>query len=60
MLKKEHYSHKSYGRIYTPIFDIQSWVGMDADKAEQLEAPKEIEAEVVAETPAPATRRRRS
>jgi hypothetical protein len=57
-LKKEHYSHKSYGRIYTPIFDIQSWVGMDADKAEQLEAPKEVEVE--AEAPAPATRRRRS
>jgi hypothetical protein len=60
ILKKEHYAHKSYGRIYTPIFDIQSWVGMDADKAEQLEAPKEAveEAETVAE--APATRRRRS
>jgi hypothetical protein len=57
-LKKEHYSHKSYGRIYTPIFDIQSWVDMDADKTEKLEAPKE--AEVVVETPAPATRRRRS
>jgi hypothetical protein len=57
-LKKEHYSHKSYGRIYTPIFDIQSWVSMDADKTEKLEAPKEEKA--VAETPAPATRRRRS
>jgi hypothetical protein len=57
-LKKEHYSHKSYGRIYTPIFDIQSWVGMDADKTEKLETPKEAEA--VAEAPAPATRRRRS
>jgi hypothetical protein len=59
-LKKEHYSHKSYGRIYTPIFDIQSWVGMDADKAEQLEAPKEVEAVAEAEAPATATRRRRS
>jgi hypothetical protein len=58
VLGKEHYSHKSYGRIYTPIFDIQSWVGMDADKTEKLEAPKEVEAE--AEAPAPATRRRRS
>ena len=58
MLGKEHYSHKSYGRIYTPIFDIQSWVSMDADKTEKLEAPKEVEAE--AEAPAPATRRRRS
>ena len=56
MLGKEHYSHKSYGRIYTPIFDIQSWVGMDADKTEKLEAPKEVEAVA----PAPATRRRRS
>ena len=58
VLGKEHYSHKSYGRIYTPIFDIQSWVGMDADKTEKLEAPKEVEVE--AEAPAPATRRRRS
>ena len=58
MLGKEHYSHKSYGRIYTPIFDIQSWVGMDADKTEKLEAPKEVEAQ--AEAPAPTTRRRRS
>ena len=60
MLKKEHYSHKSYGRIYTPIFDIQSWVGMDSDKTEKLEAPKEAEAVAEAEAPAPATRRRRS
>ena len=55
VLNKEHYSHKSYGRIYTPVFDVQSWVGMDADKAEQLEAPKEAEAEASA----PTTRRRR-
>jgi hypothetical protein len=57
-LKKEHYSHKSYGRIYTPIFDIQSWVSMNYDAPPPLEAPKEVEA--IAETPAPATRRRRS
>jgi hypothetical protein len=57
MLGKEHYSHKSYGRIFTPVFDIQSWVSMDGEtKAEEapVEVPKEIEA------PAPATRRRRS
>ena len=53
-LGKEHYTHKSYGRIYTPVFDIQEWVGMDgeADPAEQEEAPAEA-------APAP-TRRRRS
>lgn len=57
VLGKEHYAHKSYGRIYTPVFDIQSWVSMDGEtKAEEapVEAPKEIEA------PATSTRRRRS
>jgi hypothetical protein len=50
-LKKEHYTHKSYGRIYTPIFEIVSWVGLDgqADDQSVSEAP--------VETP---TRRRRS
>ena len=52
-LGKEHYTHKSYGRIYTPVFDIQEWVGMDGEAEPQEEAPA-VEAE-----PAP-TRRRRS
>lgn len=49
-LKKEHYQHKSYGRIYTPVFEILKWIGMDGPTEE------------VAEEPAPAapTRRRRS
>jgi len=46
-LKKEHYQHKSYGRIYTPIFEIVEWVGMDGA------AP-----EAEAEAEAPARRRR--
>lgn len=44
-LKKEHYQHKSYGRIFTPVFDIVKWVGMDApaveEDAEDAEAPAE-------------------
>jgi len=44
-LKKEHYQHKSYGRIYTPVFDIVKWSGMDAapaaEDAEVAEAPVE-------------------
>jgi hypothetical protein len=48
LLKKEHYQHKSYGRIYTPVFDIVEWVGMDG-------AAPEAEAEADA---APARRRR--
>ena len=34
-LKKEHYTHKSYGRIYTPIFEIVAWVGLDGQSDEQ-------------------------
>ena len=52
LLKKEHYQHKSYGRIYTPLFDIQSWVSMDGEE------PAAAEAEEIAE--AAPTRRRRS
>ena len=33
-LKKEHYTHKSYGRIYTPIFEITSWIGLDGQADE--------------------------
>lgn len=56
LLKKEHYTHKSYGRIYTPVFDIQEWVTMDVEAA-PADAPK-IEAPA-AEEAAPATTRRR-
>jgi hypothetical protein len=48
-LKREHYQHKSYGRIYTPVFEILKWIGMDG-----------AEAAVEEEAPAPTTRRRRS
>ena len=54
MLGKEHYTHKSYGRIFTPIFAVQEWVGMDGDA---VEAPKEIEAPEAVEA-APSRRRR--
>jgi hypothetical protein len=41
-LKKDHYVHKSYGRIYTPEFEIVEWVGMDAEPADVAdEAPAE-------------------
>ena len=51
-LKKDHYVHKSYGRIYTPVFEIVEWASMDgaADAAP----------EAAAEEPAPAGRRRRA
>jgi len=50
-LKKDHYQHKSYGKIYTPVFEVVEWVSMDGSKEEAPAAP-------VAEE-APATGRRR-
>ena len=46
-LKKDHYAHKSYGKIYTPVFEIVEWVGMDGATEEVVEE-------------APAGRRRRA
>jgi hypothetical protein len=46
-LKKDHYQHKSYGKIYTPVFEIVEWMSMDG------EAPEAAPAEE-----APARRRR--
>jgi hypothetical protein len=53
-LKKDHYAHKSYGKIYTPVFQVVEWVGMDAD-----EMPADAEAVAAEEAPAPAAGRRR-
>ena len=38
-LKCDHYTHKSYGKIYTPVFEVQEWMSMDGGKAEG-EEPK--------------------
>jgi hypothetical protein len=46
-LKKDHYQHKSYGKIYTPVFEIVEWMSMDGEAPEA--APTEE---------APARRRR--
>lgn len=52
-LKKEHYQHKSYGKIYTPVFDIVEWVGMAADAETATNEAEEA-------TPAETGRRRRA
>jgi hypothetical protein len=51
-LQKSHYSHKAYGRIFTPVFDVQEWVGMNGPEA-QADEPQAEPAE-----PAPTRRRR--
>ena len=41
-LKKEFYLHKAYGKIYTPVFDVVKWVGLEGEaSAEADEAPEE-------------------
>ena len=54
VLKKDHYQHKSYGRIYTPVFEIVEWVSMDGERDEDSATP----AEAAPEEAAPARRRR--
>jgi hypothetical protein len=54
-LKKDHYSHKSYGKIYTPVFDVQEWVSMSGDADESVEDAPAVEA---ADAEAPRRRRR--
>lgn len=53
-LKKDHYQHKSYGKIYTPVFEVVQWVSMDGAEA----APEAAEAEAEPEAPAAGRRRR--
>jgi len=30
-LKRDHYQHKSYGKIYTPVFEIVDWNSMEGE-----------------------------
>jgi len=45
-LDSEHYQHKKYGKIFTPVLEVVEWVGMDGLKDEVKD---EEEAEVKAE-----------
>jgi hypothetical protein len=33
-LKKDSYQHKSYGKIFTPVFEVVEWVSMEGEAAE--------------------------
>jgi hypothetical protein len=37
-LGKDHYTHKSYGRIYTPVFEVVEWISMDGEASSTEEA----------------------
>jgi hypothetical protein len=45
LLKKEHYQHKSYGRIYTPVFAVQEWISLDGPSEEAAPKRRRVTAE---------------
>jgi len=55
-LKKEHYAHKKYGKVYTPVFEVVEWISLDGPAAAAAPA---AEAEPDADEPAPADTGRR-
>ncbi len=36
-LKRDHYTHKSYGKIFTPVFEILEWISVTGESAETPE-----------------------
>ena len=54
-LENEHYQHKSYGKIFTPVFKVVEWVSMDGGvAAAKVEAPAATPAATPAAAPAAA------
>lgn len=58
-LGKSHYTHKSYGRIYTPVFEIIEWVSMDGEAQAEPEVEAADAADEYAEASQASGRRRR-
>lgn len=55
-LKTDHYIHKQYGKVFTPVLEVVKWIGMDGEApAAPTAAAPEPEA-----APAPTGRRRRN
>jgi len=53
-LLNDHYQHKSYGKIYTPVFKVGKWMGLSEEAAPEATATPPA----AAEAPKPARRRR--
>lgn len=63
-MTSDSYTHKTYGQVINPIFDIVKWSTMDdmttvEDEAPEAETPAPVEATDPAAEEAPTTRRRR-
>lgn len=55
VLSKDSYQHKSYGRVFTPVFEVQEWVSMNGEEP----APEDVQKSDAPEA-APARRVRRT
>lgn len=55
LLKRDHYQHKSFGRVYTPVFEVKQWVGINGEK----DTPPQAEEPAAAPAPEEGGRRRR-
>ena len=40
-LLSDHYPHKTYGKIYTPVFDVVEWISIDGEGADDVAPPAE-------------------
>jgi len=54
-LRKEHYMHKSYGRVYVPVFDVVDWSSMNGPEETASSSPPSDDVDA----PAEGRRRRR-
>jgi len=60
LLKKDHYQHKQYGKIYTPVLEVVKWIGMDGEAKAAEPTAASASADAALEQGQPAGRRRRS
>lgn len=58
-LEKDHYQHKQFGKIFTPVFQVVEWIGMDGGAAPAAAEPAAEAAPAAAPAEEPAPRRRR-
>lgn len=41
LLKRDHYNHKKWGKVFTPVFEIVGWMSLDGAQAEADEQEAE-------------------
>jgi hypothetical protein len=58
-LEHEHYKHKKYGKIFTPVLKVVDWMGLDALPEPEKDTP-EPEPEAEEEKPRARRRQRKS